>query len=53
AIIEKAKLDGYSAISLSVDLRNTIALRLYEREEFQKIGILGTSWTMKLDFYTK
>lgn len=48
-LIEKAETDGYSSISLSVDSRNTIALRLYERQGFVKVGILGNSWTMKLD----
>lgn len=48
ALIEKAKIDGYSSISLSVDPENT-ALRLYERAGFNKVGVSGTSWTMKLD----
>lgn len=48
ALIEKAKLDGYPAISLSVDPEN-IAFRLYIREGFKKVGVLDTSWTMKLD----
>ena len=48
ALIEKAKSDGYPAISLSVDLENT-ACSLYVSAGFKKVGVSGTSWTMKLD----
>ena len=48
ALIEKARSDGYPSISLSVDHEN-IACRLYLKEGFKKVGVLGTSWTMKLD----
>ncbi|MBD0378912.1 GNAT family N-acetyltransferase [Paenibacillus sp. WST5] len=47
-LIEQAGLDGYQAISLSVDPTNA-ALHLYERFGFTKVGTSGTSWTMKLD----
>lgn len=48
ALIEKAKLDGYPSISLSVDPENS-AYRLYVKEGFVKVGVSGTSWTMRLD----
>jgi [ribosomal protein S18]-alanine N-acetyltransferase len=41
-----ATINGYKAISLSVDPGNP-ALRLYERFNFKKIGVDGTSWDMK------
>lgn len=47
-LIEEAGKEGYPAISLSVDPDNP-ALKLYERLGFIKVGISGTSWTMKLD----
>lgn len=48
-IIDQARLDGYSAVSLSVDPDNQGAVKLYEKLGFQFYGIAGTSWTMKLD----
>jgi len=48
ALIEKARKDGYPSISLSVDPNNA-AYGLYVREGFKKVGIVDTSWTMKLD----
>jgi len=48
AIINKAKSDGYRAISLSVDSRND-ATRLYSRFGFKKIGGPDDSWIMRLD----
>jgi [ribosomal protein S18]-alanine N-acetyltransferase len=47
-LLEAAKISGYSSISLSVDPHNP-AVRLYQKLGFKKIGISGTSWTMKLD----
>lgn len=46
--MEQAKLDGYKAISLSVDPRNP-STRHYERFGFIKCGVSGTSWIMKLN----
>ncbi|MBA2872942.1 ribosomal protein S18 acetylase RimI-like enzyme [Anoxybacillus calidus] len=46
-IIEQAKLDGYKALSLSVDPRNEAAVQLYQKLGFEQCGISGTSWTMK------
>lgn len=46
-ICTQASINGYKAISLSVDPANK-ALILYERIGFQKVGIDGTSWDMKL-----
>ncbi|GGE60986.1 GNAT family N-acetyltransferase [Priestia taiwanensis] len=47
AMIQEARLDGYSALSLSVDSKNKDAIRLYEKLGFERVGIEGTSWTMK------
>lgn len=43
----QAKLDGYNALSLSVDSNNQSAVRLYQKAGFEQCGISGTSWTMK------
>ncbi|WP_238653519.1 GNAT family N-acetyltransferase [Paenibacillus piscarius] len=48
-IIDQARSDGHSALSLSVDPDNQGAVKLYEKLGFQFYGIAGTSWTMKLD----
>ncbi|MBM7554282.1 GNAT family N-acetyltransferase [Thalassobacillus pellis] len=49
-LIDQARQDGYSALSLSVDPDNTAAIQLYTKFGFVKVGISGTSWTMKLTF---
>ncbi|MDB5054629.1 MAG: putative acetyltransferase [Bacilli bacterium] len=46
-IIKHAKQEGFKTISLSVDPNND-AFRLYQRIGFEKCGVSGTSWTMKL-----
>ncbi len=48
ALIERARQDGYKALSLSVEPDNP-ALKLYERLGFRKVGETGGSWTMKAD----
>ncbi|REE69615.1 ribosomal protein S18 acetylase RimI-like enzyme [Paenibacillus taihuensis] len=50
AIIEHARAGGFPSLSLSVDPVNTSAVQLYERFEFERCGMEGTSWTMKLNF---
>lgn len=47
-LINKAKIQGFKALSLSVDQNNS-ALKLYERLGFKKCWIDGTSWTMVLN----
>ncbi len=47
-LIECAKADEFTALSLSVD-PNNYARNLYESEGFRKVGVSGTSWTYKLD----
>jgi GNAT superfamily N-acetyltransferase len=48
ALIQRAREDGYKALSLSVEPDNP-ALKLYERLGFRKVGETGGSWTMKVD----
>src|SRR5207245_3540110 len=45
ALLEQARKDGFTQISLSVEPDNP-ALRLYERHGFSKVGESGGSWTM-------
>ena len=51
-MIRKAKNSGFISLSLSVDPKN-LALRLYERQGFVKVGINGTSWDMMTTFDNK
>jgi [ribosomal protein S18]-alanine N-acetyltransferase len=46
SLIEHATQRGFTALSLSVAPDNT-ARQLYESEGFQKIGEVGTSWTLR------
>ncbi|WP_235960797.1 GNAT family N-acetyltransferase [Paenibacillus silvestris] len=48
ALIQQAQKDGFSSLSLSVDLSNQAAVRMYEKLGFVYCGMSGTSWTMKL-----
>jgi ribosomal protein S18 acetylase RimI-like enzyme len=48
ALIERAREDGYPAVSLSVAPSNRSRL-MYERVGFVKVGELGESWTMRRD----
>ena len=47
-LVETARGDGFSALSLSVSPDNRAKL-LYEEEGFRRVGESGTSWTMLLD----
>ncbi|TXK84200.1 GNAT family N-acetyltransferase [Paenibacillus sp. N3.4] len=47
-IIQQARYDGFSSLSLSVDPNNHLAVRLYEKLGFEVCGMSGTSLTMKL-----
>jgi ribosomal protein S18 acetylase RimI-like enzyme len=49
ALIERARADGFTALSLSVEPDNRIAVRLYERLGFRKVGMNEGSLTMALD----
>ena len=52
ALMQVAKARGFDALSLSVRRENAAALRLYERNGFQKVAEIGPdqpSWTMKAD----
>ena len=51
-LINTAKNDGYKALCLSVEPGN-FARYLYESEGFVKVGESGTSWTYKLELYSK
>jgi ribosomal protein S18 acetylase RimI-like enzyme len=48
ALIERAREDGYRALSLSVAVSNRSRL-MYERAGFVKVSEAGESWTMRLD----
>jgi ribosomal protein S18 acetylase RimI-like enzyme len=48
ALVERAREDGYPALSLSVAVHNRSRL-MYERAGFVKVGEAGDSWTMRLD----
>ncbi len=47
-LIERAREDGYAALSLSVAVSNRSRM-MYERAGFVRVGELGDSWTMRLD----
>jgi ribosomal protein S18 acetylase RimI-like enzyme len=47
-LIDRAREDGYAALSLSVAPSNRSRL-MYERAGFERVGELGGSWTMRLD----
>ena len=46
ALLERAREAGYAQLSLSVDARNTGAIRLYERHGFERVADDGVSVTM-------
>jgi ribosomal protein S18 acetylase RimI-like enzyme len=48
ALLEKARAEGYSAISLSVEPDNP-ALKLYERHGFGKVGERGGAFVMRAE----
>jgi GNAT superfamily N-acetyltransferase len=48
ALIERARLAGEPALSLSVEFENPAA-RLYQRLGFARVGVVGEAWTMRLD----
>lgn len=45
ALMERARKDGFSQVSLSVE-RDNPALRLYERHGFRTVGEVGDAYTM-------
>ena len=47
ALLDRARADGYEAISLSVDKHNAGAIRLYERHGFQRVEETPDSLTMR------
>jgi ribosomal protein S18 acetylase RimI-like enzyme len=48
ALIERARGEGFEALSLSVEPQNP-ALKLYERFGFRKVGESGGAWTMRAE----
>ena len=48
ALLERARQEGYTALSLSVEKENP-ALRLYERFGFRPVGEVGDSVVMRAD----
>lgn len=51
ALIDRARTEGFTALSLSVDPLNH-SRSLYDSLGFQRVGESGTSWTMWLRFET-
>jgi ribosomal protein S18 acetylase RimI-like enzyme len=45
-LVEETRAAGHRALSLSVETDNP-AVRLYERFGFERVGYVGTSWTMQ------
>lgn len=52
ALKDAARLDGFDAISLSVQKSNLAAIKLYERESFVRLRDDGDAWTMEADLST-
>jgi len=50
ALINRAKEDGYTSLSLSVDPNNEHAVHVYKKLGFREYGLSGTSVTMKYTF---
>jgi ribosomal protein S18 acetylase RimI-like enzyme len=48
ALLDRARKDGFSAVSLSVEPDNP-ALHLYERHGFRRAGERGGAWVMQAD----
>ena len=46
ALLDRARAEGYGAISLSVDCNNAGAIELYERHGFERVGEEDDSVTM-------
>jgi ribosomal protein S18 acetylase RimI-like enzyme len=46
ALLDRARVEGYGAISLSVDRNNAGAIELYERHGFERVGEDDDSVTM-------
>jgi ribosomal protein S18 acetylase RimI-like enzyme len=47
ALRERARAEGFSALSLSVEKDNPV-IRLYERLGFERLRLDGGAWTMRL-----
>jgi ribosomal protein S18 acetylase RimI-like enzyme len=48
ALVDRAREEGYPALSLSVAVSNRSRM-MYERAGFERVGEDGGSWTMRLD----
>ena len=49
ALLERARAEGFGALSLSVEDGNDPAARLYERHGFRRLFRVGDAWTMKAE----
>ena len=49
ALLERARAEGFGALSLSVEDGNDSAARLYERHGFRRLFRVGDAWTMKAE----
>ena len=52
ALLDRARAEGYEAISLSVDRNNAGAIELYERHGFERVGEVDDSVTMRAHLQT-
>ena len=49
ALLDRARTDGYAALSLSVDRMNEGAIALYEQYGFSQVGETADSFTLRAD----
>jgi ribosomal protein S18 acetylase RimI-like enzyme len=49
ALLDRARADGYAALSLSVDRVNEGAIALYEQYGFSQVGETADSFTLRAD----
>lgn len=49
-ILKQAQDAGYSGLSLSVDLKNTRAVKIYQQSGFEDVVVTGTAKTMLYSF---
>ena len=48
ALLDRARADGYAALSLSVDRHNEGAIALYEQVGFRRVDETSDSFTLRI-----